>query len=370
MKFAADKKALAECLTLTNRAVNTRGGLFVLTGVHISADKDGITFTGTDLETTIRTHLQADVAEPGVVVAPSRLLSDIVRAMPDGTISVSLEDQDELRVAAARSEFRLRTLPAKDWPTLEDHSDAPHVTLPTADLASAFRQVTKASSNDDARPILTGVLMTAHGDGLRLVATDSYRLALRDIHGLKALDEGQNVLVPGQILQDIGRVISTVDEIVVRLAERSVVFEIATDDGWTHVTSRLIVGDFPSYAPLIPDSTENTLTIERGPLLDAVRRMRLLSRDTNAPVRTKMHSEGVSLTVISQDIGEATEELDGEYDGEELEVAFNPDYLIEGLESTDADTVTVSRLNTLKPAVLRGQDDDDYLYLLMPVRVS
>ena len=369
MKLRIERDALVDQLTMASRGVNARGGgLFVLTGLHLRADRNGLTVTGTDLDLTVRTQLRTAVEAEGETVVPARLLTDIVRSLPPGEVNVEVND-DEAQISSARAQFSVRTLPSADFPTLAQPA-GDDVTVPAGDLSEAFRQVVRAASSDDARPILTGVLMAARGDGLRLVATDSYRLALRDLPEAQVLDEGQQVLVPSRALEELGRILDPSKDVTMRLGEREVAFEVADEGHSAQVTCRLIAGDFPSYEPLIPDTHDNRLEIDRAALLDAARRLRLLARDTNAPVRMELRPDSIELTVISQDVGSASEEVDASYEGETTTVAFNPDYLIEGLEAAGGDTVEIVRLDALKPAVLRTPGQGEFLYLLMPVRVS
>ncbi|WP_419944025.1 DNA polymerase III subunit beta [Candidatus Poriferisodalis sp.] len=369
MKLRIERSTLVDQLTLASRGVNLRGGgLFVLTGLHLRADGDGLTATGTDLDLTVRTRLSTPVEAEGETVVPARLLTDIVRALPSGEVTLELTD-DDVQISSARAQFSIRTLPTADFPVLPQPA-GDSVTVPAGDLAEAFRQVVRAASSDDARPILTGVLMTARGDGLRLVATDSYRLALRDLPEAQVLGPGQQVLVPSRALEELGRILNADRDVTMRLGEREVTFEVGDEHRFTQIICRLIAGDFPSYQPLIPESYDNRLVIDRAALLDGARRLRLLARDTNAPLRMDLREDGIELTVISQDVGSASEEVDATYSGESTTVAFNPDYLIEGLEAVGGNTIELVRLDALKPAVLQAPGQGEFLYLLMPVRVS
>ena len=227
--------------------------------------------------------------------------------------------------------------------------------------------MTRAASSEDSRPILTGVLMAAEDDGLRLVATDSYRLAVRDLRGVGVLAEGQRVLVPSRALNELMRLLAgPAAEVALRLGAHDATFTT----GPVSLTTRLIEGEFPNYRQLIPSGYPNRLIVGREPLLDAIRRVKLLARDATTPVRIAMRPTGIELTVITDDWGTATEEVDAKYEGAEMTVAFNPNYLSEGVEAIAGDEVALDTLDALKPATLRPIEGDDYLYLLMPVRVS
>ena len=363
MKFRCERDVLVEALGTATRAVATRGGaLPVLSGVKAELIGNRLLLSGSDLDLTIQVGVEVAGQGDGVAVLPARLTADIVRALEPGAVHVEVEG-DEGRISSGRSQFAVRLLPADDFPRLAE-SAADEVTLDAAALAEALRQVVRAASHDDARPILTGVLMAAEGDGLRLVATDSYRLAVRDLPGASVLREGQAVLVPSKALGELGRVLTT-GTVTLRLGERDATFVV----GETRLTTRLIEGEFPNYRQLIPSTHPNRLTVGREPLLDALRRVKLLAREAT-PVRITLKAEGIELTAITQDVGQAHEDLDAKYEGTEMVIAFNPEYLADGVEAVEGDEVTLETVDALKPAVVRSVESQDYLYLLMPVRVS
>jgi DNA polymerase III subunit beta len=329
VKFRCERDVLADAVGSAGRAATNRTGtLPVLAGVRMEVEGDRLTVTGTDLELTIRLTVDVGGERDGAAVVPARLVGDIVKALPAGAVSVELHD-DEMSISAGRSHFSVRPLSLDDYPAqTEPAADA--VTLPAATVAEALRQVVRAASTDDARAVLTGVLLASEEDGLRLVATDSYRLAVRDLPGTTVLGAGKNVLIPGRALNELQRVMGDVEELSVRLGDREATFEAA--------------------------------------MLEAIRRVKILAQDST-PVRLTLGGDTVQLTAITQDVGNAAEEIDASYDGIEMTVAFNPDYLAAGIDAIDSDDVTLATMDPMKPAVLRGVGRDDYLYLLMPVRV-
>jgi DNA polymerase-3 subunit beta len=364
VKFRCERDVLVEALGTAGRAAAGRGtSLPVLSGVRVELSGDQLRLTGTDLELTITVEVAVSGQADGVVILPGRLASDIVRSLPAGSVEVEVSNE-EARIAAGRSEFSLRVLPADEFPRLSEATGEP-VTLASAELAAALSQVVRAASSDDARPILTGVLLAAEADGLRLVATDSYRLAIRDLPGTTVLAEGQQVLVPSRALQELARVLSGADTLSVRLGEREASFEV----GGTRLTTVLIEGEFPPYERLIPQAQPNRLTVGREVLLEAVRRVKLLAREAT-PVRLAMSNDGLELVAVTQDVGQAHESLDAKFEGTELTVAFNPEYLVQGIEVAPGDEVTIETVDALKPALLRVPEHPEFLYLLMPVRVS
>jgi DNA polymerase III subunit beta len=270
---------------------------------------------------------------------------------------------EEVSISAGRSHFTIRPLGLDDYP-MQGEPAAEAVTLGSSAVAEALRQVVRAASTDDARAVLTGVLITAEDDGVRMVATDSYRLAVRDLPESEMLASGQKVLVPSRALNELQRVLGHAETLQVRLGARDAVFEA----GGTRLTTRLIEGEYPNYRNLLPSAYPNTITVGRDALLEALRRVKILAQDAT-PVRLHLGGETLRLSAITQDVGNATEEIDASYEGTEMTVAFNPDYLAAGVDAIDAEEVTLSTMDPMKPAVIRAVGRDDYLYLLMPVRV-
>jgi DNA polymerase III subunit beta len=363
VKFRCEREILAEALATAGRGATSRTGtLPVLSGVRLDVDGDKLTVTGTDLELTIRLVIAVGGERDGSAVVPARLIADIVKALPAGAVDVTLGD-DDMSISAGRTQFSVRPLSLADYPA-QVEPDAEPVVLASAQVADALRQVVRAASNDDARAVLTGVLWASEDTGVKMVATDSYRLAVRDLPQTTMLDEGQKVLVPSRALNELQRVLAGTDELTVRLGAREAVFEAGT----TRLTTRLIEGEYPNYRNLLPPSYPNVLTVGRDALLEALRRVKILAQDAT-PVRLTLGADTLQLTAITQDVGNATEEIDAVYEGVEMTVAFNPEYLAAGVEAVEGDEVTLSTLDPMKPAVLRGVGHDEYLYLLMPVRV-
>lgn len=363
MKFRCERDVLVEALATAGRAVGSRGTLPGLSGVRAQLDGDQLRLTGSDLDLTITIVVTVTGERDGVVVIPARLASDIVKSLSAGAVSVTAEG-DELLISSGRSQFSIRLIAGDDFPQIEPIQQ-PAVELSAPVLAEALRQVVPAASNDESRPPLTGVLVAAEGDGVRLVATDSYRLAKRDIPGVKVLGDDQQVLIPSRALSELNRILGSAERVELRLGEREASFTV----GHVDLITRLIEAEFPNYRGLIPESHPNALTVSRDELLDALRRVRLLAREAT-PVRLEMTDGGVELAAVTQDVGTAREELEGQYSGTPLTVAFNPQYLLDGVEVASGESVILSTIDELKPAVISTSDAPDFLYLLMPVRTS
>lgn len=365
MKFRCERDVLVEALGTAGRAVASRGGaLPVLSGVRLEVRGDELHLAGSDLDLTIQADVTVAGIEDGVAVVPARLATDIVRSLDAGAVTVEASGED-VRIASGRSQFAVRVLSADDFPRLPGAAGE-GVTLAAGELAEALRQVVRAASSDDALPVISGVLLAATDEGgLRLVATDRYRLAVRDLPGTSVLSAGQRVLIPGRALTEVQRLLAGAEQVTLSLGERDATFAA----GATRLTTRLIEGEFPPYAQLIPSSYPNRLVVGKEALLDAVRRVKLLVRDAITPVRITLRADGLECMVRSNELGEAVEDVDAKYEGAELTIGFNPTYLIDGVEAIPGDEVLLETLDPMKPATVRAPDGGDYLYLLMPVRL-
>jgi DNA polymerase-3 subunit beta len=366
VKFVCERSALAEAVGAAHRAVASRtGALPVLSGVQVTFRPGEIEFTGSDLELTIRARVHAQVEGEGTAVLVARLLVDTLSKLSAETVTVEIVD-DQAKIECGRFRSEVRTLAAADFPRLPE-PDGTAVTVDAVPLARGLKQVVPAASRDDARPILTGVLVASTAEGVRLVATDSYRLAVSDLAGLTVLPEGRTVLVGAKGLGELQRLLGD-GTVEVYLGERYVTFRL----GSTDLTARLIEGDFPNYQQLIPSGYPNRLTVERDALAQAVERVSLVggvNRDS-APIKLTMTAEGLELSATAQDVGQSYEPVEAKYAGSDVTVAFNARFLLEGLEATGSDEVTIESVDPLKPAVLRGADAPGFLYLLMPVRIA
>jgi DNA polymerase-3 subunit beta len=333
-----------------------------LTGVLIEAATEGaLTLTTTDLEVSARLAIDVQVTEAGAALVPARLLADPVKSLSDAPVDFET-DQSQARIRCAAYEGALRLLPAEDFPTLQPPSGT-RIVCEIPLFAEAVGQVARAASRDEARPVLTGVLLEVSREGVTLVATDSYRLAVRDLIATSAGEA--KAIVPERALAEAGRAAQALEkgEIEILIDESQISFQVGT----LTLTSRLIEGEFPNYRQLLPERYDSRLTVSRQQLIDAVRRVGLLARDTS-PVRLEFNALGVKLSSSSPDLGQAVETVEARYEGEAVTAAFNPAYLADGLAAATGESVRVEVRDGLKPGVVKGESDE-FTYLVMPVRL-
>jgi DNA polymerase-3 subunit beta len=369
MKLTASTAELVAQLQTVSRVASTRSAVQALAGVMIAADNEKPTqLLATDMEIGLRVPLEAQTASSGSVVLPARLLLEIVRSLPGAEVSLELRaaEQDvELRSGSAT--FHLRTLRAEDFPTLPEPSADARVTLPAEAIAQTVVRVARSASRDETRPVLTGILMSASGQELRMVATDSYRLSVKQTALDPPLDGSLEANVPARALQELVRIAqqSLADELAVSVGQNQVVFEL----GDVVLSSRLIDGQFPNYRQLLPESVEHELRLSTAELTEVVRRISLLAQK-NEPLRLTFSEGSLTVSARTPDIGEASETIPVPFQGETFEIGFNPEFLRDGLESVESDDLVLKLISPLRPGLIESPDGGDFVYLIMPIRLN
>ena len=369
MKFKSEKDLLVEALAAASRVTSrTPGPTF---GLLLTLTGNQLTITGTDLETTVRVTLDVIGIDDGAVVIPARLLVDSTRLLDAGAVTVGLKspDSDEVTVSLGRAAYSLRTYPLADYPKLPA-VPAPTSTLPALDFVQGLSQVVSAASDDlSGRPLLTGVLFTQHEGTMRLVATDSYRLSIRDVPGVPPLSSNGDVLVPAKTLTEVLRAASSLSvdsEIAISLSDSEVTFLV----GSVAIASRLIDGNFPDYRQLIPASYPNSLRVAKDTLSNSLRRARVVANEQNSSVKLTLREGGADVQSTAHDRGDVADNVDADFQGEELTIAFNPKFLMEGIDAVVGDEIILETTDASRPAMIHGVDDVTFRYLIMPVRVQ
>lgn len=370
MKFRAERTEFTEAVGWATRTVGARATLPALAGVLIEADDGRLTCRATDLEVAAEVSVPVQVERSGTALLPGKLLSQIASKLPDAPVEVD-GDADRVDLRCGRAAYHVRGMSVDDFPALpQPQEDAPRVTLKAEAFSRMAGQVTRAASADEARPVLTGVKLEATSQELVAAATDSYRLAVRRLPWDQGV-EGQ-ALVPARALSEAAKAASETG------AGATVVFEDAQVSflfGDRRLTTRLIEGSFPNYDQLLPDTCETRVNVERAVLVEALQRVAVVALgQTNTPVTLTFEEGGIAMSAGNQEVGDASESLPAEIDGDGLSIAFNPMFLLAGLEATGTEQVVIELRDGLKPAVVRPYeadgDTEDFLYLLMPVRTN
>jgi DNA polymerase III subunit beta len=368
MKLSISRDNLFSALQVVGRAVSSRTTLPSLSGIKLDARARELTLSATDTELGLTMTLgEISVETEGTLLLPGRLLGDVIRSLPSGEVTLALRsEQRDVELTAGGARFHLRTLPAEDFPRLPELAGEA-AKLPAGPLAETIERVARAASRDEVRPILTGVLVQAEGTRLTMVATDSYRLSVKHAELEQALPEAIEANVPARALRELARIVAQegAEEVAISLARNQAVFQT----GSVVLFSRLIEGQFPSWRQLIPESFEHEVRLPREELLEVARRISQLAQ-RNAPLRFAFAEGELTVAAETPEVGDASEALPAPYSGEPLEIAFNPQFLIEGLESVDGEELAIKLSSPLRPGLLQPVGREDFSYLVMPIRLN
>ncbi|MFF3323305.1 DNA polymerase III subunit beta [Streptomyces sp. NPDC002889] len=375
MKIRVERDVLAEAVAWVARSLPARPPAPVLAGLLLKAENGALSFSSFDYEVSARVSVEAEVDEDGTVLVSGRLLADICRALPNRPVEIST-DGVRATVVCGSSRFTLHTLPVEEYPALPQMPTATG-TVPGEVFASAAAQVAIAAGRDDTLPVLTGVRIEIEGDTVTLASTDRYRFAVREfLWKPESPDASAVALVPAKTLLDTAKALTSGDTVTLALSgsgagEGLIGFEGAG----RRTTTRLLEGDLPKYRTLFPTEFNSIAVIETAPFVEAVKRVALVA-ERNTPVRLSFEQGVLILEAGSSDDAQAVERVDAQLDGDDISIAFNPTFLLDGLSAIDSPVAQLSFTTSTKPALLSGKPamdaeaDEAYKYLIMPVRLS
>jgi DNA polymerase III subunit beta len=364
LRITVPKDELAARLGIVARGVSTRTAVLVLGGIQLRAEAGRLHLAATDMEVSLRTSLDAQVSDEGTVVVPGRLLLDIARSLPDNEVSIEHRPEEGVVVVTAgTAAYRLHTYSAEDFPRLPDVDAGSLHSIDREALVETVARVGRSASRDESRPVLTGILVRFEPGKIVMAATDSYRLAVKETSVEGTLPELE-AIIPARALQELSRIAGGADEVQLGMQENHVVF--GADGTW--LTTRRIDGQFPNYRQLLPEQFEHEVALPREEALEVVRRVSLMAQ-RNSPLRLRFADGELTVSAVTQDVGEARESLPAPYTGDAMEIGFNAEFLRDGLDSVEADTIKFKLISPLRPAVLEGEADD-YVYLIMPIRLA
>jgi DNA polymerase-3 subunit beta len=367
MKITTRRDALFGQLQTVTRAASTRSAVQALSGVQLLAGRDGIELRATDMEIGLRVPLAGEVVREGGVVLPGRLVVDVVRALPGDEVSLELRpSEQDVEIVGGSATFHIRTLRSEDFPPFPE-PEGERVSVPGAAFVETVLKVARSASRDETRPVLTGILVSASGSELRMVATDSYRLSVKETTLDAPLSGSFEANVPARALQELTRIVQheAAEQLDVSVRANQVVFEV----GGVVLSSRLIDGQFPNYRQLLPDAYEQELRLSGGEISDVVRRISLLAQK-NAPLRLAFTEGELTVSARTPDVGEAQETVPVPFQGEPLEIGFNPEFLRDGLEAVESGDLVLKLISPLRPGLIESADESGFHYLLMPIRLN
>jgi DNA polymerase-3 subunit beta len=371
MKCTVSPSALGTCLSLVSRAVSPRSTLPILSNLLLETAEDGLRVTATNLDLTITATVEAEVAQDGRTTVPARLLTDYVSSLAEAPCTLELNPSTQVvKVACGIHRSNIHGIDAVEFPPLPARDAESGIDVDAAALASAIAQTAMAASSDEARPVLTGVLLEMDGDRLTLAATDGHRLAVRTLDVTVRGDAPSGtIIVPARHLSEVARAVNSnrpTVGITLSQARNQVFFSMSG----LEISSRLIEGTYPNYAQVIPAESRTTVTVPTAALLRETRTVSVLAKDAANPVRFKATPDG-TLTLVAQtaEVGDDEAPLTAAVNGEEVQIAFNARYVLDALAVVGTDDVQLSFNGPLSPGVIRPVGSDDYLCIIMPVRV-
>jgi DNA polymerase III subunit beta len=361
-KLNVARDELVAKLGLVARAVSTRGTVQVLSGILLSADGGTITLAATDMELSLRTTLDAQVDGDGAVVIPGKPLVELARLLPETDVTIEYRPAEgTVQIVSGPYNSRLNVFNAEDFPRLPT-VDAQLHSIDRAALLETVDRVARSASRDESRPVLTGILVRFEAGKLVMVATDSYRLSVKETQLGESAPELE-AIIPARALTELSRLAGG-DSVELGVHENHVVF--GTGEAW--LTTRRIDGQFPNYRQLLPDTFEVELTLPKAELADVVRRASVLAL-RNSPLRLRLAEGELTVSAQTQDVGETRETMPAAYSGEEFVIGFNAEFLRDGVDSIVGDDVKMKLINPLRPAILEDAAGD-FTYLIMPIRLA
>lgn len=365
MKISATRENLLFGVSAVQKAVSNKNTLPILSCIKLEAKGGMLYFSATDLELGIECHVPIEVIYEGIAVVPARYFSEIVRKLPDTTITLTLVE-DNLEIQYENSQLYLKTMAATDFPSLPDVTGENEIQVECAILRQMIKQTVFAAGTDEGRPLFTGILCEAEQDKLTMVGTDTHRLALRQGQTIKSPADKISFLIPAKILTELGRLMVEDEEICYISLTKNLACIIVTN---IKIICRLLEGQFPNYNQVIPTQYKTKLFGKTRNIQNAVERISLFTMNNDNSKTINVKTEEDHLIFSSQsDLGQGYEKINVEQDGEDVVIAFNSRYMLDVLKIVEADTISLEFTGSLSPCIIRPADNNNFLYLLLPVR--
>ncbi len=368
MKIICAKDQLHYAVQVVQKAVATKAPSPILTGIYLSANNGKIELQATDYEIGIKCVINAEIIEPGSIVLSGRYLQDIVRRLPGEQVQIETNQEDHtIKIKSNQAQFNLLSLPAEEFPVLKILSPDNKITIKDNILRELIKKTTFACATDEARPIFTGALLEANENSLRMVATNTHRLALKKEN--LDFDKTVRMIIPAKILNELARQLTSEIPIDVNIYfhRNQVAFEFEE----VYIISRIIEGQFPDYNKVIPANFATSITVNTLEFLDAVNLVSLLARDAEYNViKFSFREDSITITSNNPDVGKATETIPSHTEGNGLEIAFNAKYIHDIVKNIDSKEMMIYLNTPLSPVCIKQVDDNNYTYIVTPVRTN
>jgi|AntRauTorckE6833_2_1112554.scaffolds.fasta_scaffold00096_51 DNA polymerase-3 subunit beta len=366
MNFTITKKDFYQGLNITTRACASSNTMPILKGILIEASKEkGIHLMGTDLEIGIENWVPAEVESEGRIVLPSNHLKNIIRELPDEDILFEVNlDNYKAKITCLNSKFEINGFNPEEYPQLPDVNIPTNLEIPTAKLKKIITEVEFSTSNDQTKPVLTGALMVIDDKSIKMVSTNKYRLAYSKIDNNNDIDKKINIILPGSTIKEISNLLNEEGTVKMKVNENYASFEFND----IIVVSRLIEGKFPNFEQVIPDEKNSTVVINKNYLNSAIKRASLIAKLDSNIVSLKTQDNKIIIESEDSDSGSAHEEVPIQLEGENHKISVDASYLLDVLKVIDDKKVKLDLIGSLNPLVVKKENNDDYIYLIMPIR--
>jgi DNA polymerase-3 subunit beta len=374
MKFKINRDHFSNGLQQVLNVVGSKATMPILSNVLIEAEGDHLSLTTTNLDLGIRCRIKATVGEVGAITLPVRKLATIIRELPNLDVQIESSSNHQVKITSGGSIFRIMGIGKEEFPPLPEFSDEKAFQLEQAQLSAMLKSVSYAQSGDETRYILNGVYFSFQEGKLTLVATDGRRLALIAKELEFPADQGGNLILPAKTVAELLRLLDKGEKLKIAFNERRVAFQIYTDDdesgfvGDTFLVSKVVEGNYPNYQQVIPKETHQRIKVERELLLQCVHRAALVTSEKSNSVKIKVSNNLLEITASSPDFGEAHESLAVSYSGPDLQVAFNPQFVMDPLKALAKDEVFFEVKDEVSPGVFKTLEN--FLCVIMPVRLN
>ena len=370
MKISLEKERILFCIKMVSKAMSSRSTIPVLSGIHIYTSADGVVFETSDLDTSIKHVEEALVEEAGATVVPGKLFSEIIGSLPKSLIVLETKGE-KLEISCESTKFNISTLNALDFPPFPQIIPSKSIVIKAEQLQKMVKKVEKAVSRDISRAVLTGISFKTNNSILELAATDSYRLTITkekiSTSEGSAPAENINVVIPGNILNEVCKLASEEDMIKIGESENQLIFIF----GMTSLISRKVEGNYPNYEQIVPTQKNVSIVVETELFLGAVRRVSIVAKNTS-PIKISFHTDTqqIEISAHTPDVGEALEKIPAQIDGEGIEIGFNYQYILDGLNVIDDKEILIEAQTPIKPGIFKSIGSDEFFYLTMPVRLE
>lgn len=364
MKIRVEQKILSKHINIVQKSISNRTTLQILDGILLETMGNKLKLTGTDLEISIETFLECDIIDSGSIVANSKIFGDIIKKLPDGFITIEVQDNN-INIKCENSEFNIVGNSGEDYPDLPLVVKKDSFEIPTDIFKEVIRQTVFATAQDETRPSLTGVLSEIEGNTISFVALDGYRLALKKLPTNSMISE--KIIIPGRSLNELNKILDdTEDPINIGISPGHAIFNL----GDTIVYSRLLEGQFFNYRDIIRMDHKTNIVVNRREFQNSIERASLLAKEEKANLIKLTIKDNSIIVRSNSEIGNVNEVVGGQQSGEDLNIAFNSRYLLEGIKTMETEEIQLNFMGSLNPCIIQEVGEENYIYLVLPVRLA